>query len=274
MASHASFTMSGKPQRKRVNMSINAGVLIIGSLLWDDRHSRPEWRRNRLDLSGAQPVSAPIRYGRFSENRNTYTMVFSRLCYRHRGLGTAQVVPCVKAIGSPADLLAEASYLAVAEGLQEWTWGAIGILVKPRATIANDILNSWRAYFAKNARACEVFSAHANSETAVLNDGGILRLDWPTRLSRKNLELDLLLATATAPSMNHPGDREKRYARPREIGETYAKQSTPEYFIENVRHDIRTNQDVAIWKAMVRQRPEWVEAFDDIDKRLTAARSQ
>lgn len=55
-------------------MPLTAGVLIIGSLLWDSEKERPAWRAARLDVAGAQTVTAPIRYGRLSESR--YTMVF------------------------------------------------------------------------------------------------------------------------------------------------------------------------------------------------------
>ena len=69
-------------------MPLNGGILIVGSLLWDER--REGWRRSRLDMESAELVTAPIRYGRQSETRgNTYTMVFSRGC----DTGKAMVVP-------------------------------------------------------------------------------------------------------------------------------------------------------------------------------------
>ena len=94
------FTQKMQIDGRGIAMPIRAGVLIIGSLLWDGRHGRPRWRQRRLDVSARQQVWAPIRYGRFSNCRKTYTMVFSRLCYRQCCLGIAQVVPCVKPIRS------------------------------------------------------------------------------------------------------------------------------------------------------------------------------
>src|SRR5258708_17304980 len=38
---------------------LTASVLIIGSLLWDSEKERPAWRAARLDLAGAQTVTAP-----------------------------------------------------------------------------------------------------------------------------------------------------------------------------------------------------------------------
>jgi hypothetical protein len=41
-------------------MPLTAGVLIIGSLLWDSEEERPTWRNARLDIASAQAVTAPI----------------------------------------------------------------------------------------------------------------------------------------------------------------------------------------------------------------------
>lgn len=227
------------------------------------------WRQRRLDLSARQPVWAPIRYGRFAQKRKTYTMVFSRLCYGHRRLGIAQVVPCVRLIRSPNDLIEEAGCLAHAEGLNEWTWGAIGILTKPQATIPMNILMSWKAYFVKNAKNCEVFSAHTRNETGILNRNGFLNIHWPTLVSDDtDAEPDLLLATVTAPTLKRSGGGVRRYARAREIGETYAKKD-PKYFVQNVLHGIRTNQDMVIWNAMVRAQPGWADKYANVGELLS-----
>lgn len=217
-----------------------------------------------MNVDNRQAVSAPIRYGRFSQERKTYTMVFSRLCYRQRALGTAQVVPCVSPVASAADLVTEADRLADAEGLKQWTWGAIGIMANPRTILPKGILAAWADYFAARGRKTEVFTAHAKTEASVLSASGILRLDWPTAISGKELKLDVLLATATAPRTAQPCEKKRIYARPREIGQAYARLSTPEYFVENVRCGIRTNQDASIWSAALRHRPEWAKEFADI----------
>ena len=87
-------------------------MLIIGSLFWDVEKGRPEWREARLNMEGAQTVTAPIRYGRLSGSRgDSYTMVFSRLCPQ----GRAKVVPCSHAISTVQELIAEAECLWRAE---------------------------------------------------------------------------------------------------------------------------------------------------------------
>src|ERR1700730_13031171 len=78
---------------------LEAGILIIGSLLWDK--DRQQWRDERLDRNESEVVSAPIRYGRRSGKRrgHTYTMVFSR----RAPAGHARVVRCSHAITGPDD---------------------------------------------------------------------------------------------------------------------------------------------------------------------------
>lgn len=48
-------------------MPLTVGILIIGSLLWDER--RQAWRNARLDMASIEIVTAPIRYVRRSESR-------------------------------------------------------------------------------------------------------------------------------------------------------------------------------------------------------------
>lgn len=111
---------------------LSVGILIIGSLLWDER--RQAWRNARLDMASIDTVTAPIRYGRLSSSRgNTYTMVFSRLCKP----GQAKLVHCSHTVSSPEDLIAEAEYLWKAEqpgadaGRIAVNWGCVGLLSNP-----------------------------------------------------------------------------------------------------------------------------------------------
>ena len=67
-------------------MKLKGGVIIIGSLLWQDDLKlntndkiRYNWRNTSLNLSEKILVKLPIRYGRYSDG-NIYTMVFSMNC--------------------------------------------------------------------------------------------------------------------------------------------------------------------------------------------------
>ena len=120
-------------------MPLNAGILIIGSLLWDER--RGPWRDARLDMTSAQTATAPIRYGRLSESRgNTYTMVFSRLCTA----GHAKVLRCTRSVSTPAELIDEAEALWKAEqpsadpGRIAVNWGCVALLSNPARRLLRD----------------------------------------------------------------------------------------------------------------------------------------
>ena len=141
-----------------------------------------------------------------------------------------------------------------AEGLRAWawTWGAVGILENPAKSLEEEIRNPWRRHFKRATRDCELFETHARSERAVISEDSFLRMRWPTRVdSNSAVNLDLLMATSTAPTLAGG-----RYSTAREIGQKFAEQDYPTYFIENVARQIRTTQDLHIWKEMVRLRPD------------------
>jgi hypothetical protein len=246
-------------------MKLRVGVLILGSLLWDNAN-RERWRQRRLDMAAAKPVWLPIRYGRLSgiQRGHTHTMVLSKLCYAHRELGVGFIVPCTRPIQTADDLITEARELANAEGLAEWTWGAVGVLANPASKVPSEILAGWKDFAAERLRNCDLFTQHAKSERSTLSPSGLLRLRWPTRVDNlKAINFDLLLATPTAPTLI-----DGRYPRPREIGETYARQDHPEYFVKNVRHRIRTEHDKDIWKSSLRLKPEWARQCPDVGAAL------
>jgi hypothetical protein len=249
--------------------TLHAGVLILGSLLWDNAN-RENWRRQRLHMRAAERVWLPIRYGRESRKtrRNTHTMVFSTLCYRQRQLGVGYAVPCSRDIKGVDDLIEQAGSLAEAEGLKDlaWTWGAVGILENPSIALPQEITDAWRQHFRRASRDCELFRTHAPSERAVVSEDGFLRLRWPTRVDGNGpVKLDLLLATPTAPTLTGG-----RYPSPREIGSKYANQDYPTYFIGNITRQIRTAQDLPIWKAMILSRPDWEAHYERIGRTVSA----
>ena len=70
------------------------GVIIIGSLLWQQTDKRKKWRR-QLTISEKKNVDLPIRYGRQSSKnwQKTYTMVFSNNINHTATMGKGFVVP-------------------------------------------------------------------------------------------------------------------------------------------------------------------------------------
>jgi hypothetical protein len=187
-------------------------------------------------------------------------MVLSSLCYAHSELGVGFIVPCTHPVQTAADLITEARELAQAERLAEWTWGAVGVLANPTSKVHGEILAGWKEFASERLRDCDLFTQHTKSERSTLSSSGLLRLRWPHRVDNlKAIDLDLLLATPTAPTLI-----DGRYPRPREIGETYARQDRPEYFVKNVRHRIRTARDRDIWKSSLRLKPEWAKQYADV----------
>ena len=82
-------------------MPLRGGVIIIGSLLWDNSN-RQKWRENNLCIEKQFKVYIPIRYGRCScARKKTYTMVFSNICYLKRyGLEIGWILPIKAEINS------------------------------------------------------------------------------------------------------------------------------------------------------------------------------
>src|SRR5574341_305605 len=132
-------------------MSLSVGVLIIGSLYWDNSQWE-RWRNSRLDCTNQFSVTAPIRYGHLATKRdNTYTMVFSRLCLRRsHGIGSAIAIPFRSTIETHNQLIQEAEYLWAAErhsnlsnGHLSANWGCVALLVNPTSQIPQDLLDRW-----------------------------------------------------------------------------------------------------------------------------------
>ncbi|MBI5473966.1 MAG: hypothetical protein HY961_16630, partial [Ignavibacteriae bacterium] len=218
--------------------SLNGGVLIIGSLLWDDAQLRKEWRQSSLDLSGKQSVAAPIRYGRISESRHlTYTMVFSSSVPDH---GIAQAVPFRNSIKSFAELESQVQSLARAEKLKKkvtnpyfWKWGCVGILLNPvadsKAELLTSILENWPKKFGgfNNVDFC------VNSEQRSIDKQGMLQIGWPTGLS-----WDFLLATVVKPEVS-----DNVYPDADGIVAAMNNAACYNYFLNNKQHGISTFQD-------------------------------
>ena len=252
-------------------MALQGGVLIIGSLLWDDNNGRTQWRTQRLNIDNAKPVAVPIRYGRFSNDRGAYTMVFSKLCYRHKVLGRGVIVPFTRSIATFDDLKSEAEHLDTAEGMNgNWEWGAIGLLKNPSSRLTGDFLEQWKRYFREQSLRYQAFGSQTPSEMPALSPDGFLNLRWP--LKNNSVKYDFLLATPTKPRIQNYYNV-KRYPSAEEIAALVPTDAT-RYFIKNILHGIRTSEDVSIWKAVTKLNPEfaaqWPRVSSLIGKKLGA----
>jgi hypothetical protein len=223
-------------------LQFNVGILIIGSLLWDER--RQEWRESRLDMTSAQTATAPIRYGRRSQTRgNTYTMVFSRECKDGHGA----VVRCIHPVSSVSDLISEAEHLWAAEqnttvGRQiSADWGCVTLLCCPDRRAPQSLLTGWANRVAQERNYGN--ATQEPGEGGLVSAGGLLQIAWPRRVADgAAAPLDFLLATATRPTLT---GTPLSYPTVEMIANAWNADTGNhvEYFWKNTDNGIRTFQD-------------------------------
>ena len=215
---------------------------MIGSLYWDCRSHRRTWRDKRLEMRCSQHVSVPIRYGRLSRSRGcTYTMVFSA------GLTEAQygqgiVIPC-----KSQDLIEEAECLWTAETACgknpdhriSACWGCMAVLENSKYPMSEDVRRAWI-----NRVGLEECYGKLNSaigENVVVDSGGFLQIEWPKTVDGAELPVNVLLATATNPTILR-----NDYARAHDIAGAWMTprgKKHDKYFRNNRNAGIRTFQD-------------------------------
>lgn len=228
--------------------------MIVGSLFWDDGEDniRKNWREDRLSISEAIDVAAPIRYGRKSSLRgDTYTMVLSMKAQ----LGRAKVIPCIKPINDFSDLIEEAVQLWQAESqlvsgsAVSDSWGCVGLKVRDGVNCPDEILTKW-AQVAKDHEA-HFKIMHAHDESPVIDSTGLLQIAWPVKADGEPLtEIDALLVSTNQPTLTAKNE----YADPYDIARAWLKcPDHDKYFYKNSEHGIKTFEDDAIleeiWRA-------------------------
>jgi hypothetical protein len=225
-------------------MSFSVGILMIGSLYWDTRGGRNEWRENRLQMDSDFVVRAPIRYGRRS-NSGTYTMVFGSVPIA----GGARIVPCKKPVVTAKDLIDEAEWLWAAErrivprdeqNLDHKLsahWGSVALLPNPNVQIQQ----SWQDCWTKSVATDSDKTAMA---WRLVDDRGLLQLPWPKLAkSDDSTPLDLLLATTNSPTLT-----DNLYPTAQEVADAWNHEpgGSAEYFRKNRSCGIYTFEDDAI----------------------------
>ncbi len=233
---------------------MRAGVLIIGSLLWDNQPGaagskgarrraevRKRWQQTHLLFDDAVHGRAPIHYGRLSAKRNnTYTMTF----VPGRPSGKAVVVPCANPVHDGKALIAEAEALWQAEDLgadsgsisARWG-GCVGVLFRDESASSN-LLEAWSEHF----RAKKVISI------SPVDSNGKLNIRWPTTVQGKQVDVDVILATT------NKGEQSSAKL----VADAWLCNGCEDYFFQNVRCGIRTPDDGTIWKRIEEHRPGWL----------------
>lgn len=237
-------------------MILKGGILIIGSLFWqDDQDSKPfhrrNWRNKQLLLKDRLHVFAPIRYGRLSkkEDNETFTMVLSKAVEEKNELGTAFVVPFKNSsIRSLKGIQNQARFLSEAEGLNDKKivkgkkkWCAIGILFNPEIeiTLKIEILNYWSSLIQKDG-GFDPLEYCIHPESPIISSDGEILISWLKTVNCKNQnildEFDFVLATCPKPT---------KYPSIEELQENI-KGDKREYFYNNLSNGITTYIDNSV----------------------------
>ena len=159
--------------------------------------------------------------------------------------GEAFAVPCAS-----DDLFTEAEHLWAAErdaadgsdGSIAARWGCVGLLEHPNGPLDCEERKRWRKRVQGNP--CYANLPHGRNERSAVNKSGFLSIDWPKTVNNSLLEWDVLLATATRPSL-YDGD----YPSSRTIAQAWQTtkgQGEVKYFWENRKNGIKTFQDAEI----------------------------
>jgi len=247
------------------NWNLTGGVIIIGSLLWEDhlnnRVNRKNWRNYHLDKKSKIMVKLPIRYGRYSD-KGIYTMVFSNNRQRYKKLGTGYIFPFKSnPINNFKQLALKSIAMSRAEGMHGKfcgvtnngeIWGKMGILFnnsKIDIRTKESILSSWGAKISASSIGLSSgdFKFLKNEKSCITNKGE-LDINWvepvDNRDSKKVSGFDFLIAAVTKPK--HNTINMKRYPNVQEIAVSVNRDAQRFYFIKNVQAGITTSQDNAI----------------------------
>lgn len=185
-----------------MELNLRGGVLMIGSLFWQDDLDRGDgkrknWRDENLLLDEVVDVKVPIRYGRFSV-AESYTMVFDNSltedCY-----GKAKAVPFQETCTSMEKLLVHVERMSGVEGngsdfvKGNKAWAVCGIIFNPNIDkeLKQEILDKWEEKLKENKIGYESFIK--SPESYNLSAVGEFLFDFPEEAS----EYDFLVAVST-----------------------------------------------------------------------------
>jgi hypothetical protein len=236
-------------------MPSRLGILIAGSLHWRTAPYREAWRKACLNADAALAVKAPIRYGRFSETSQTYTMVYAPGCPD----GQAKVMGCLRPVSSIAEVVEQAEALWVAERppnsrplpgrKHSADWGCVALLLNQNGAAHQRLLDEWaeRVSLERDQHGQPTYdNRHFTVRGAsAINNRGILQIPWPAQVDNDEAldSFDLLLATATRPTPDRTtGDFPSAAA----VAEAWNKRGDAEYFRMNRKHGFHTFQDQEI----------------------------
>lgn len=210
------------------------GVIIIGSLLWDESKDRQIWRKLYLNEKN-EFLEWPIRYGRISKGRNcTFTMVIDKDCdvENMRGVGVLKKL-------KKGNINENVSRLISSEINKEWksknyfwSWGCVGYLVNPNSKIKEDLYK----YFAESYVKFDSDPYNCLSKNDIISYNGNINIDWP-----ETVNLDYIICTLTMPNVI-------QWPSSKLIALKMVVNDYSEYFIKNIQNGLATFQDNEVKK--------------------------
>ncbi len=234
-----------------MKMNLNGGVLIVGSLFWQDDLKpekedgiRKQWRENRLVEKNSVDVMVPIRYGRLSgqkkNDNQVYTMVFDKSLHA-KDFGIAKAIPFQNVITSWQELESEVVEMSKAEGTGNSfvkgmkAWCVCSIIFNPKVSLETQAstLKKWHENLKSNLEGYGHLS-QARNRYCVGEEGELL-ISWPKYAD----DFDFLIATSTK------AESDMSKITPEEIVKYIVNR---DYFLLNRKARIQTFQDIDIEK--------------------------
>lgn len=227
----------------RFDSELKGGLLVIGSLLWDEHETRVSLREQLLSMENGRLVPAPIRYGRKSDKRKTYTMVLSPHCKIEEKMGKGMLIPFATLVRDSDDMNVIARKIIVAEHKEQvsftrlnWGWGCLAFLPNPAKTRnknLSELISYWNEKISTGFQPSDYI---VENEEPIITQQGKLLIEWKNEYG----DLDFLVVTATKP--NTPIPTAEVLAR------SFA--DSAEYFRRNLSNEINTYQDSEIQKLL------------------------
>jgi hypothetical protein len=222
-------------------INYRGGVLIIGSLLWEDSKIRQEWRSQNLNMEEKLLINLPIRYGRISKSRScTHSMIFSSECKMDDKMGKGYFIPFkdnlnIKQLIEQGKIFIDAEHNRITDLTRfNWGWGCLGITVNPNLQIeeANNLKLEWKKKFGKGFNPGQY---RIGQEESIVSKEGVLKIEWQNELD----EIDFVIGTATKPNIDS-------YPNARKIALKMLINDYDNYFKNNRRMSISTFQDLEV----------------------------
>jgi hypothetical protein len=190
-------------------------------------------------MDKATSVRAPIRYGRKSEKRKTYTMVISSNCKSDEKMGIGSLIPFRNNIGNSTEFEHVATSIINAEHKEiislnryNWGWGCLALSTNPSKSNNQNLklfIEFWSSKFSNGFNPSDYVVI---DEPSLISKQGQLFIDWKDEYG----DLDFIVLTATKPTNPEPTALI--------LSESFEMDNA--YFIGNRNNNIQTYQDEQI----------------------------